>query len=111
MKIEIKLSKDELTLFRNLFQDVYTRNFQSVAFYNVMHSISLDLADTFDTKFKTLIKKANLFDAKKKIKFSFKYHEAWALKIYLNNELETTTGEWDRNALLKHIHNLDQQLQ
>ncbi len=76
-----------------------------------MLSISLDLAETFDKKFKTILNKANLFDAKKKVKFTFKYHEAWALKAYLNNELETTTGEWDRNALLKHIHNLDQQLQ
>ena len=111
MKIEIKLSRDELELFNYLLQQSYGRRFQSVRLYNIVHSLSLDLADSFDKKFKTRIKKVNLFDGKKKTKITLKYHEAWALKIYLSNELETTTGDWDRNALLKHIMNLDQQLQ
>jgi len=115
MKIIIHLTKDELGLLRNLLQNAYGNTFQQVALYNVIHSISLDLADTFDTKFKTIVKKANLFDAKKKIKFSFKYHEAWALKVFLNNEYEEIKEQygqaWEKNALLKLINNLDQQLQ
>lgn len=113
MKIEVQLKKEELTLFRNLFQKAYGRTFMQVAVYNVIHSISLDLADTFDKKFKTIIKKSNLFDARKKSKFTFKYHEAWALKIFLNNELEDLDVKemaWERNVLLKQINNLDQQL-
>ena len=113
MTIVIHLTKDELNLFRNLLNNAYGNSFQGVALYNVIHSISLDLAETFDKKFKTIIKKSNLFDFKKKIKFSFKYHEAWALKVFLNNEYEIINSacqDWERNVLLKHINNLDQQL-
>lgn len=110
MKIELKLSKDELTLFNNLLQQAYARRFESVHLYNVVHSISLDLADSFDKKFKTRLKKVNLFDGKKKTKITLKYHEAWALKLYLNNELAIAEDTWEHNALMKHVYNLDQQL-
>lgn len=110
MKIEITLSSDELVCINNQLQKAYGRTFQQVALYNVVHSIVLELADSFDTKTKTRIKKANIFDSRKKTKITLKYHEAWALKIYLHSEVPTIDNEYQRSLLNKQIANLDQKL-
>ena len=110
MKIEITLTSDELVCINNQLQKAYGRSFQQVALYNVVHSIALEMADKFDTKTKSRIKKANIFDSRKKTKIALKYHEAWALKIYLHSEVPTVDNEYQRSLLNKQIANLDQKL-
>jgi len=110
MKIELKLSNDELMCINNQLQNAYARRFLEVKLYNVIHSITLELADKFDTKTKTRIKKANIFDLKKKTKITLKYYEAWGLKVYLNESLQSVENIYQRNILQKQINHLDQKL-
>ena len=110
MKIELKLSTDELVCINNQLQQSYGRRYDSVEIYNVVHSIAQDLADRFDSKTKSIIKKANLFEAKKKTKISLKYYEAWALKAYLTASIVSIENDYQRTLSQKQINNLDQQL-
>ena len=110
MKIELKLSNDELICINNQLQNAYGRRFLEITLYNVIHSITLDLADKFDTKTKTRIKKANIFDANKKTKITLKYYEAWALKVYLHESIQSIDNAYQRNILQKQINHLDQKL-
>lgn len=110
MKIELKLSSDELVCINNQLQKAYGRGFLQVDLYNVVHSIVLEVADSFDTKTKTRIKKANIFDSRKKTKISLKYHEAWAIKIYLQSEVQEINNDYQRTLLNKQIGIIDQQL-
>lgn len=111
MKIELKLSTDELVCINNQLLQSYGRRYDSVEIYNVIHSIIVqDLADRFDSKMKSIIKKVNLFEAKKKTKISLKYYEAWALKAYLTASIASVDNDYQRTLLQKQINNLDQQL-
>lgn len=113
MTIKIKLSNDELLLVDTHLQRVYGGRFETVVLVNVVRSIILQIAEKFNKKVKNRIKKANLFDSRKKNEISLNYHEAWAIKLYLNNEyegLDEYTQSWERNVFLKLINNLDQQL-
>lgn len=85
MKIEIKITNDALIAISQLIQQVYNVSVSVNYIENVYISIGYDLADMLDKKLKTKIKKADLFDQKKQIKFTFKYHQAWALHQILIN--------------------------
>ena len=111
MKIELKLTNDELICINNQLQEAYGRRFGTLAMYNVVHSISLDLADKFDAKAKSLIKKANIFSVKRNTKITLKYHEAWALKIFLNEAIQRIDNDYYRTLVQKTINILDQKLQ
>lgn len=110
MKIEINLSNDELVCINNQMQESYARRYGGVEVYDVIHSIAQDLADKFDTKTKSRIKKANIFDARKKTKITLKYHEAWALKAYLAASLPRINNDYQYNLLQKQINHLDQKM-
>lgn len=79
MKVEIKITNDALMAVNSLLQGLYDMPVSVNPLQNVYASIGYDLADMFDSKLKSKIKKADLFDHKKPVKFTFKFHEAWAL--------------------------------
>ena len=79
MKIEIKINNDALIAVNSILQNVYDVSVSVSTIENVYISIGYDLADMFDTKLKRKIKKADLFDQKKLINFTFKFYQAWAL--------------------------------
>lgn len=96
MKVELKLSNDTLMATNKILKEIYELPLSQVKRENVYRSIGFDLADKFDKKCKTQIKKANLFD-NKKVKITLKFHEAWALEsliksladeIIVNNEYQ-----------------------
>ncbi len=103
MKIELHLSPDTLIAANELLKDIYYLPVSMDKRENVYKSIGFDLADKFDAKAKSQIKKANLFE-KKKIKLTLKYHEAWALEAVIQDLLETVTNEY-RKALLLNLAN------
>ena len=79
MKIEIKLNNDALIAVSKMLQKIYNLPVSVDKVENVYKSIGYNLADAFDKKVKAKVRKSDLFDQKKLTKFSFPFHEAWAL--------------------------------
>jgi hypothetical protein len=75
----------------SLLQLVYDHPLGANKQENVLKSIGYDVADSFQKKVNTRIKKANLLDDRKKVKITFKYHEAWALELIIRSLVNTST--------------------
>ena len=108
MKIELKFSTDAVVCLNQQLQNVYSLTVSNDKRENVYKSIGYDLADKFDKKCKTLIKKASLFDVKKRHKMSLKFHEAWALQEILSELVDDITNSYQKTLIEKIIHTLDQ---
>lgn len=110
MKIELKLSNDSLIAINHLLKWLYESENSQDKKEKVFKSIGYDLSDKFDAKAKSLVKKATLFDSKKKIKFSLKFHEAWALEQILIDLKPHNPNDYQRNLIQKTINDLNQKL-
>lgn len=108
MKVEIKFSNDTLMAINAQLQEIYNLPVSTIKRENVYKSIGVDLADKFDKKCKTLIKKASLFDQKKRFKMSLKFHEAWALQEILMELVSQVKNEYQKTLIEKTINTLDQ---
>lgn len=111
MKIELNISNDTLLAANKILKEVYKLPISVVARENVYKSIGMDLADKFDTKCKSQIRKANLFD-NKKIKITLKYHEAWALESLIKDLVDEfiVNNMYQRNLLFQLTNTLNQKL-
>ncbi|AUS06459.1 hypothetical protein [Pseudotamlana carrageenivorans] len=110
MKIELKLNNDALMAVNKLLQRTYELPVSVNKVENVYKSIGFDLADTFDKKVKTKIKKADLFDQKKLVKFTLKFHEVWALHRILIDLMPLCDNKFLANHVQNVINKLDQKL-
>lgn len=108
MKVELNFSLDTLMAVNKQLQKMYELPVSTVKRENVYKSIGFDLADKFDKKCKTLIKKTSLFDQKKRFKMSLKFHEAWALQEILMELVSDVNNSYQKALIEKTIHNLDQ---
>lgn len=109
MKVELKLSADALLACSKLLQGVYdTKRIQSQT-ANMMLSIAFDLADKFDAKSKTILRKQGLFDTKKTHKMTLKFHESRALEAVIRAMQVTINNEYQLNLLIKVADKLNQQ--
>lgn len=108
MKVTIKLNHYQLIAVSSLLIKLYDLNFNEVEkSKKVAISVGLKLADTFDKKRKTILKKADLFEAKKLIKFTFDYYEAWALKNICVELFGWIDTEFKKFCVQKVIDKLD----
>lgn len=110
MKVELKINNDALMAVSQLIQKIYNLSVSVNHIENVYISIGYDLADLFDNKVKTKIKKADLFDQKKLIKFTFKYHEAWALHEILRNLKPFADSSFKKHQIQTVIDKLNPKL-
>lgn len=110
MKIEIKLSNDSLISINNLLKQLYEAENSQNKKEKVYRSIGFDLADKFDAKAKNLVKKSSLFDPKKKLKFTLKFHESWALEAILIDLNKHNSNDYQRTLIQKIINDLNQKL-
>lgn len=109
MKIELKLSLDVLKALSDAIEAVYGAKPTQSRMDKVYRSIGFDIAVSVQGKYKTSKRKySNLFDNNKKIRVSFKFHEAWALIEILQDLLPTCTNKYDRIHLQSIINDLDQ---
>ena len=88
MKLEIYITNDGLIAVDLVLQQMYNPNLPLTEMQKVYKSIGFDLAEIFEKKRKSQIKKASLFTQKKKVKVSLKYYQAWALKALLLDMIE-----------------------
>lgn len=109
MKVEFQIKNDTLIAVDKQLDKIYTLPVSQVKTENVYKSIGYDLADKINTKAKTLIKRANLFD-KKKTKLTLKYHEAWALEQILSELIAYEANDYHRALLQAFINQINQKL-
>lgn len=111
MKVKIDMTNDTIMAVNSLLKNVYeVKEHSQEKDVKVVLSIIYDLADTFDVKVKTKIKNATLFDTKKKTKFNFKFHEAWALHEALKFLVHLSDTDYKKLLIEMLIGTLDQKL-
>jgi hypothetical protein len=108
MKVELKLTADTINAAARLLEKVYDLPTPLGQSEKIIRSIAYDVADTMLSKQKTIRKKLNLFDAKKKHKISLKYHEAFALYNILNELNINVSDDYNRTILNKLKDDLHQ---
>lgn len=108
MKVVLKLNQDQLIAVSSLLVKLYDLNFNEVdKAQKVAVSVGLRLADAFDKKRKTNLKKSDLFDQKKQIKFTLDYYEAWALKNLCVELFSWIDTDFKKFCVQKVIEKLD----
>lgn len=107
MKVAINLKPDAVIAVHKSLQKVYDMEVTVNRLEKIYRSISFDLADIFEKKFKGIVKKQTLFD-KKAMKITLKFHEACALKEILPQLIETAENPFIANQLQQAINQLDQ---
>lgn len=110
MKIELQLSARQLnTLVYAL--SYLDKTLSKTRTEKVMKSILLEMAIKIEKKNVELKRTLNsLFSARKKAKFTFKYHEADVLEKFLIIVHDYPLNEYDKMAVLYIINKLNQQL-
>lgn len=110
MKVELKISTDALVAANKILKEIYNLPVSTDKRENIYKSIGFDLADKFDKKCKTRIKKADLFD-NKKVKLTLAYHEAWALEAIIQDLLDQVIENGYQKSLLTSLtHTLNQKI-
>ncbi|WP_417366841.1 hypothetical protein [Flavobacterium beibuense] len=115
MKIELKLTADELQYLDSVLEDISLTTIKkfmfSMANSKLMLSVMIDVADKVIKKYQGLSRKVSLFDAKKKHKVEFKYHEASALCSYLVGLRPNEVDPYRKSIVTKLTMDLSQKLQ
>ena len=109
MKIALKLNPDTAIIIAATIEAVYnskalTRKEKSTL------SIALDVASKLDAKAINVKAKRNLFDAKKKISITLKFHEADMLEMLLIQQMQGVEQPYIRQEIQKAINQLNQKL-
>ena len=109
MKIALKLNPDTAIIIAVTIEAVYnskalTRKEKSTL------SIALDVASKLDAKAINVKAKRNLFDAKKKISITLKFHEADMLELLLIQQMQGVEQPYIRQEIQKAINQLNQKL-
>lgn len=109
MKIELKLTPENAIIIASTIQAVYNTHSHTRRTKSTL-SIALDVAAKIDGKAVALKAKRNLFDAKKPIKISLKYHEADMLELVLIQQIAFVDDAYIRGQIQKTINDLNQKL-
>ena len=109
MKIELKLSADQVFAVANLMETVY-ESIPADKEHKILKSIAMDVADIYIKKVHNLYTKQSLFDVKKLHKITLKYHEAYALHKVLESFIYTVNDIYCKTILQKLTAILDQKL-
>ena len=109
MKVILKLNPDTAIIIAATIEAVYnskalTRKEKSTL------SIALDVASKLDAKVINVKAKRNLFDTKKKISITLKFHEADMLELLLIQQMQGVEQPYIRQEIQKAINQLNQKL-
>jgi hypothetical protein len=109
MKIEIALTPEAAIIIAATIQSVYNTKAHTRRHKSTL-SIALDVAAKLDGKAVHLKAKMNLFDSKKKIKVSLKFHEADMLELLLLDQIKGVQDVYIKCQIQKTIDVLNQKL-
>ena len=108
MKTELKLNPDAIIVLSQVLSGVYTAN--PIANYEkVMKCILMDVFDKVTAKAKELQRKQSLFDSKKKVTLSLKFHQAYYLYEFIK-DIEMFDNDFQATQIRKIFNLLDQKL-
>lgn len=98
--IKTKVTPDQIMALEKLMQQL--PNFKPTQeLQKVTKSIITDVADKVHSRYRKISKSPNLFNEKKKTTIELKYHEAFALTVFIELQLPTIpTMEKAHNDLL-----------
>jgi hypothetical protein len=109
MNIELKLTADDLQFLSSCFEQHAKHDaarFNKLKRDNkVVVSIVTDIADRICKKYEKLSRKPTLFDTKKKHHVTLKFHEGYALWMYLTGRLLIEFDPYNKSKIVK-LHTL-----
>ncbi|MGC1471521.1 MAG: hypothetical protein WA775_02920 [Psychroserpens sp.] len=108
MKVEINISNDTLVALNKQTQRVYELPIINNKEHKVVLSISYGIAEKFQKKYSSRVQNQSLFDTKKRIKMSLRFHEAWALQILLETVVDGMDNLYHKSLISALINQLDQ---
>jgi hypothetical protein len=109
MKIDLKLNTETALIIAATIEAVYNTKAYTRRHKSTL-SIAIDVAAKLDGKAVHIKAQRNIFDAKKKIKVSLKFHEADLLEVLLIQQLEGVQDTYIRQEIQKTINDLNQKL-
>lgn len=114
MKVDLKLKAEQINYLSEVFDVFGKMTLAAVINKNrntkVVISICIDVADRFSDKFKKISRTQNLFDEKKRYKFSLKFYEAHAIATYLLGVINNEIDIYKKNMALAILLQLEPQL-
>lgn len=108
MKVQLNIKPDTLIAVYKLLQHVYDLDNSQTRLQKVYSSIGFELAEKFEKLYKSKIKNRDLFNHKKNIKLTLKYHQAWAMQNLLTDLIMLSENKYHQNHIQNTINQLDQ---
>ena len=109
MKIDLRLAPETALIIAATIEALYNTKAHTRRHKSTL-SIALDVAAKLDGKAIAIKAKINLFDVKKKIKITLKFHEADMLELLLIDQMKGVTDTYIRQQIQKTIDDLNQKL-
>lgn len=110
MKIELNLAPEKIIIISAAVQPIYSTKAHTRREKSTL-TISFDVAAKLDSKVASMkAKMSSLFDSKKKIKVSLKYHEADMLELLLIDQIRYAETDYIRQQIQSVINVLNQKL-
>ncbi|MRX70291.1 hypothetical protein SAMN06265349_101706 [Flavobacterium resistens] len=109
MKIDLKLAPEVYIIISATLQPINNTKPQTRKEKSTL-SIAIDVLDKIESKASSFKKQSTLFDAKKKVKITFKHHEADMLEIILIDQIKYVQDDFMRLQIQNTINLLNQKL-
>lgn len=109
MKIDLKISPDQLIATASVLEDIDTARAMS-SNEKLLLSIAYDLKDKICQKSSKTKRKSDLFTTGKKVTVSLKFHEAWALEKILIERKSILQNDFTKSMVQTMINLLNQKM-
>lgn len=109
MKIELKISPDQLLATASVLEDIDTVRAATIH-GKLMLSIAYDLKDKICSKSSKTKRRPDVFSKGKKVSVSLKYYEAWALEKILIERKAVLQNDFNKSMVQTVINLLNQKL-
>src|SRR5690554_965089 len=108
MKTELKLNTDAIIVLSKLLSGVYLGQ-PLTTLERVSKCVLMDVFDKVSAKAKDLQRKQSLFDSRKKVTLSLKFHQAYYLYEFIK-DVEMFENDFQAAQIQKIFNLLDQKL-
>jgi hypothetical protein len=111
MKIELKLTADEVNYLERKCFLIQSMDFRQLDQNSKKtYTIMIDVLDKVTAKAKSISRRVDLFDQKKRHKITLKYHEAYILEPFIEGFRQNEDDPYQTNLSRKIITQLNQKL-
>lgn len=111
MKLKLKLTPDAILAIDKLLLRICPMNtVGNTKEERVLLSIKYELAEIFEKRAKKITRSTDLFNLKKKISISLKYHQAWALEKIIRDLINLEDNTYRKTLLQQVADEINQKL-